>query len=156
MFNDKIENLTYDEIKERIAELTKQKNKLERDMRIDRESLFDLAVEKWKPFVGMCFKFNNTNNSVKDYMFVITDVPQKEYTMMEVIYNRYQLPVFIINKDGITRNTIITSYAVDADNVYAEFTKKFEPISYEDFLIEIGDIVSNAVVEKALNKYRET
>lgn len=153
MFNDKIENLTYDEIKERIAELTKQKNKLERNMRIDRESLFDIAVKKWKPLVGMCFKFRN---DVKDYMFVITDVPQKEYTMMEVIYNRYQLPVFIINKDGITRNTIITSYAVDADNVYAEFTKKFEPISYEDFLIEIGDIVSNAVVEKALNKYRET
>ena len=153
MFDNEIENLTYDEIKERIAELTKQKNKLERDMRIDRGSLFDLAVEKWKPLVGMCFKFRN---DVRDYMFVITDVPQKEYTMMEVIYNRYQLPVFIINKDGITRNTIITSYAVDADNVYAEFTKKFEPISYEDFLIEIGDIVSNAVVEKALNKYRET
>lgn len=152
MFNDEIENLTYDEIKERIAELTNQKNKLEREMRIDRESLFDLAIEKWKPLVGMCFKFRN---DAKDYMFVITDVPQKEYTMMETIYNRYQLPVFIINKDGITRNTIITSYAVDADDVYAEFTKKFEPMSHEDFLIEIGDIISSEIIEKAVNKYNK-
>lgn len=150
---DEVQSMSYEEIKRQIKELCDQKTKLERQMRIDRESLFDIAVEKWKPFVGMCFKFRN---DTKDYMFVITDVPQKEYTMMEVIYNRYQLPVFIINKDGITRNTIITSYAVDADDVYAELTKKFEPISYEDFLIEIGDIVSNAVVEKALNKYRET
>ena len=153
---DDVKSMSYEEIKSRIKELCDQKDKLERKMRTDRESLFDLAAEKWKPLVGMCFKFNNTNNNVKDYMFVITDVPQAEYTMMETIYNRYQLPVFVVNKDGITRNTIITSYAVDADNVYEEFTKKFEPISYEDFLIEIGDIVSNAVVEKALNKYRET
>ena len=153
---DDVQFMSYEEIMTQIKELCEHKDKLERQMRADRESLFNLAVEKWKPLVGMCFKFNNTNNSVKDYMFVITDVPQKEYTMIETIYNRYQLPVFIINKDGITRNTIITSYAVDADNVYAEFTKKFEPISYEDFLIEVGDIVSHAVVEKALNKYRET
>jgi hypothetical protein len=75
--------------------------------------------------------------------------------MMETIYNRYQLPVFIINKDGITRNTIITSYAVDADDVYAEFTKRFEPISREDFLIEIGDIISSEIIEKAVNKYNK-
>ena len=149
---DDVKSMSYEEIKSRIKELCDQKDKLERKMRTDRESLFDLAVEKWKPLVGMCFKFRN---DVKDYMFVITDVPQKEYTMMETIYNRYQLPVFIINKDGITRNTIITSYAVDADNVYAEFTKKFEPISYEDFLIEVEDIISSEIIEKAVNKYNK-
>ena len=150
---DEVQSMSYEEIKEQIEELCEQKDTLERQMRIDRESLFDIAVEKWKPFVGMCFKFKD---NVSDYMFVITDVPQKQYTMMGVIYNRYQLPVFAINEDGITRNAIITSYAVDADNVYEAFTKKFEPISYEDFLIELGDVVSQAVVEKALNKYRET
>lgn len=150
---DEVQSMSYEEIKAQIKELCKQKDKLERQMRIDRESLFNLAVEKWKQLVGMCFKFKN---NVSDYMFVITDVPQKEYTMMEVIYNRYQLPVFMVDKNGMTRNTTITSYAVDADNVYEEFTKRFEPISYEDFLIELGDIVSQAVVEKALNKYRET
>lgn len=152
---DEVQFKSYGEIKSQIKELCEHKDKLERQMRIDRESLFNLAVEKWEPLVGMCFKFNNTNNSVKDYMFVVTDVPQKEYTMMETIYNRYQLPVFIINKDGITRNTIITSYAVDADDVYAEFTKKFEPISREDFLIEIGDIISSEIIEKAVNKYNK-
>lgn len=149
---DEVQSMSYEEIMARIKELCEHKDKLERQMRIDRESLFDLAVEKWKPLVGMCFKFNN---DVKDYMFVITDVPQKEYTMLETIYNRYQLPVFIINKDGITRNTVITSYAVDADDVYAEFTKKFEPISYEDFLIEVGDIISSEIIEKAVNKYNK-
>ncbi len=153
MFDNEIENLTYDEIKERIAELTKQKNKLEIQMRDDKKKLFLSAVDKWKPLVGCCFKFKN---ELYDYMFVVTDVPQVEYTMVETIYNRYKLPVFVIDRKGMTRNSCITSYAVDADNVYAEFTKKFEPISYEDFLIEIGDIVSHAVVEKALNKYRET
>ena len=152
---DDVQFMSYEEIKAQIKELCEHKDKLERQMRADRESLFNLAVEKWKPLVGMCFKFNNTNNSVKDYMFVITDVPQKEYTMMETIYNRYQLPVFIINKDGITRNTVITSYAVDADDVYAEFTKKFEPISHEDFLIEVGDIISSEIIEKAVNKYNK-
>lgn len=152
---DEVQSMSYEEIMTQIKELCEHKDKLERQMRMDRESLFNLAVEKWKPLVGMCFKFNNTNNNVKDYMFVITDVPQKEYTMLETIYNRYQLPVFIINKDGITRNTIITSYAVDADDVYAEFTKKFEPISREDFLIEIGDIISSEIIEKAVNKYNK-
>jgi hypothetical protein len=143
-------HLSYEEIKEKINELSVQKDKIEKQMRIERESLFDIAVEKWKPLVGMCFKFKS---DFKDCMFVITDIPQKEYTMMEVIYNRYQLPVFMINEDGITRNTIITSYAVDADNVYEAFTKNFDPVSYEDFLIEIGDIISGAVVERAINKY---
>lgn len=152
---DDVQFMSYEEIMTQIKELCEHKDKLERQMRADRESLFNLAVEKWKPLVGMCFKFNNTNNSVKDYMFVITDVPQKEHTMMETIYNRYQLPVFIINKDGITRNTVITSYAVDADDVYAEFTKKFEPISHEDFLIEVGDIISSEIIEKAVNKYNK-
>ena len=149
---DEAQFKSYGEIKAQIKKLCEHKDELERQMRADRESLFDLAVEKWKPLVGMCFKFNN---NVKDYMFVITDVPQKEYTMMEVIYNRYQLPVFIINKDGTTRNTIITSYAVDADDVYAEFTKKFEPLSHEDFLIEVGDIISSEIIENAVNKYKE-
>lgn len=152
---DEVQAMSYEEITAQIKELCEHKDKLERQMRADRESLFNLAVEKWKPLVGMCFKFNNTNNSVKDYMFVITDVPQKEYTMIETIYNRYQLPVFIINKDGITRNTIITSYAVDADDVYDEFTKKFEPISHEDFLIEVGDIISSEIIKKAVNKYNK-
>ena len=151
MLDNEIENLTYDEIKERIAELTKQRNKLEIQMRDDKKKLFLSAVDKWKPLVGCCFK---SKDVLYNYMFVVTDVPQVEYTMVETIYNRYKLPVFVVDRKGKTRDSSITSYAVDADDVYAEFTKKFDPISHEDFLIEIGDIVSHAVVEKALNKYR--
>ena len=87
-------------------------------------------------------------------MFVVTDVPQEEYTMTEIKYNRYKLPVFVIDRKGMTRDSHITSYAVDADDVYAEFTKKFEPMSHEDFLIEIGDIISSEIIEKAVNKYK--
>lgn len=149
MFNDEIENLTYDEIKERIAELSKQRNKLEIQMRDDKKKLFLSAVDKWKPLVGCCFKFKN---ELYDYMFVVTDVPQAEYTMMGTVYNRYKLPVFVIDRKGMTRNSCITSYA---DDVYAEFTKKFEPISHEDFLIEVGDIISSEIIEKAVNKYNK-
>lgn len=150
MLDNELENLTYEEIKERISELSKQKNKLEIQMRDDKKKLFLAAVDKWKPFVGCCFKFKN---DLYNYMFVVTDVPQEELTMMETIYNRYKLPVFIVDRNGMTRNSHITSYAVDADNVYEEFTKKFEPISYEDFLIEIGDIISSEIIEKSVNKY---
>ena len=150
MFDNEIENLTYDEIKERIAELTKQRNKLEIQMRDDKKKLFLSAVDKWKPLVGCCFK---SKDVLYNYMFVVTDVPQVEYTMVETIYNRYKLPVFVVDRKGKTRDSSITSYAVDADDVYAEFTKKFEPISHEDFLIEIGDIISSEIIEKAVNKY---
>lgn len=152
MFDNEIENLTYDEIKERIAELTKQRNKLEIQMRDDKKKLFLSAVDKWKPLVGCCFK---SKDVLYNYMFVVTDVPQVEYTMIETIYNRYKLPVFLIDRKGMTRDSSITSYAVDADDVYAEFTKKFEPMSHEDFLIEVGDIISSEIIEKAVNKYNK-
>ena len=152
MFDNEIENLTYDEIKERIAELTKQRNKLEIQMRDDKKKLFLSAVDRWKPLVGCCFKFKN---ELYDYMFVVTDVPQEEHTMIETIYNRYKLPVFVFDRKGMTRDSFITSYAVDADDVYAEFVKKFEPISHEDFLIEVGDIISSEIIEKAVNKYNK-
>ncbi len=152
MLDSEIENLTYDEIKERIAELTKQKNKLEIQMRDDKKKLFLSAVDKWKPLVGCCFK---SKDVLYNYMFVVTDVPQVEYTMVETIYNRYKLPVFLIDRKGMTRNSSITSYAVDADDVYAEFTKKFEPMSHEDFLIEVGDIISSEIIKKAVNKYNK-
>lgn len=152
MFDNEIENLTYDEIKERIAELTKQRNKLEIQMRDDKKKLFLSAVDRWKPLVGCCFK---SKDVLYNYMFVVTDVPQVEYTMIETIYNRYKLPVFLIDRKGMTRDSSITSYAVDADDVYAEFTKKFEPISHEDFLIEVGDIISSEIIEKAVNKYNK-
>lgn len=152
MLDNEIENLTYDEIKERIAELTKQRNKLEIQMRDDKKKLFLSAVDKWKPLVGCCFK---SKDVLYNYMFVVTDVPQVEYTMVETIYNRYKLPVFVVDRKGNTRDSSITSYAVDADDVYSEFTKKFEPISHEDFLIEIGDIISSEIIEKAVNKYNK-
>ena len=119
-------------------------------MRDDKKKLFLSAVDKWKPLVGCCFK---SKDVLYNYMFVVTDVPQVEYTMVETIYNRYKLPVFVVDRKGKTRDSSITSYAVDADDVYAEFTKKFEPISHEDFLIEIGDIISSEIIEKAVNKY---
>ncbi len=140
------------QIKERIAELSKQRNKLEIQMRDDKKKLFLSAVDKWKPLVGCCFKIKD---DLYDYMFVVTDVPQEEYTMTETIYNRYKLPVFLVDRKGMTRNSFITSFAVDADDVYAEFTKKFEPISHEDFLIEIGDIISSEIIAKAVNKYNK-
>ena len=152
MSDNEIENLTHDEIKERIAELTKQRNKLEIQMRDDKKKLFLSAVDRWKPIVGCCFR---SKDDLYDYMFVVTDVPQEEYTMMEIKYNRYKLPVFVVDRKGMTRNSSITSYAVDADDVYAEFTKKFEPISHEDFLIEVGDIISSEIIEKAVNKYNK-
>lgn len=152
MFDNEIENLTYDEIKERIAELSNQRDKLEIQMRDDKKKLFLSAVDKWKPLVGCCFK---SKNELYDYMFVVTDVPQEEYTMTETIYNRYKLPVFVVDRKGKTRDSFITSYAVDADDVYAKFTKKFEPISHEDFLIEVGDIISSEIIEKAVNKYNK-
>ena len=152
MLDNEIENLTYDEIKERIAELTKQRNKLEIQMRDDKKKLFLSAVDRWKPLVGCCFK---VKSDLYNYMFVVTDVPQVEYTMIETIYKRYKLPVFVFDRNGMTRDSFITSYAVDADDVYAEFTKKFEPISHEDFLIEIGDIISSEIIEKAVNKYNK-
>lgn len=152
MFDNEIENLTYGEIKERIAELTKQRNKLEIQMRDDKKKLFLSAVDKWKPLVGCCFK---SKDDLYNYMFVVTDVPQEEYTMTEIKYNRYKLPVFVVDRKGMTRNSSITSYAVDADDVYSEFTKEFEPVSNEDFLIEIGDIISSEIIEKAVNKYNK-
>lgn len=152
MFDNEIENLTYDEIKERIDELTKQRNKLEIQMRDDKKKLFLSAVDKWKPLVGCCFK---SKDVLYNYMFVVTDVPQVEYTMIETIYNRYKLPVFLIDRKGMTRDSSITSYAVDADDVYAEFTKKFEPVSHEDFLIEVGDIISSEIIAKSVNKYNK-
>lgn len=66
MFDNEIENLTYDEIKERISELSKQRNKLEIKMKDDdKKKLFLSAVDKWK----------------HNYMFAVTDVPQEEYTV---------------------------------------------------------------------------
>lgn len=133
MFDNEIENLTYDEIE-------------------GKKKLFLSAVDKWKPLVGCCFK---SKDDLYNYMFVVTDVPQEKYIMTETIYNRYKLPVFLIDRKGMTHDSSITSYAVDADDVYAEFTKKFEPMSHEDFLIEVGDIISSEIIKKAVNKYNK-
>lgn len=143
--------LSNEELKKRMTDLCESKSECEREIEQISKLFFKEGVEKWKPFVGQCFKFSEHG---KDYIFVITDIPQEEITMMYVTYNRHRLPVFLFNcSTGISRQSTITSFAIDSDDVYKEFCKKYKPISQEDFLIEIEDVITKNIINQAVERY---
>lgn len=141
----------YFELKEKIKQLSDLKSKYEKEINESRKELFDSAVEKWKPFVGKCFK---TRRCGRDMLFVVEDVPQVQLTMMEAIYNRYSLPVFCISDDGNTKHTTITSYAIDSQNVYEAFCKENKPLTDAEFLEEIKNNILFNVIFEARGKYK--
>jgi hypothetical protein len=141
----------YFELKEKIKQLSDLKSKYEKEINESRKELFDSAVEKWKPFVGKCFK---TKRHGKDMLFVVEDIPQVQLTMMEAIYNRYSLPVFCISDNGNTKHTTITSYAIDSQNVYEEFCKENEPLTDAEFLGEVTHKILFNVIFEARGRYK--
>lgn len=141
----------YFELKEKIKQLSDLKSKYEKEINESRKELFDSAVEKWKPLVGKCFK---TKKYGKDMFFVIEDIPQVQLTMMEAIYNRYTLPVFCIDSNGISKHTTITSYAIDSQNVYEEFCKENEPLTDAEFLGEVTHKILFNVIFEARGRYK--
>ena len=141
----------YFELKEKIKQLSDLKSKYEKEINDSRKELFDSAVEKWKPFVGKCFK---TKRHGKDMLFIVEDVPQVQLTMMEAIYNRYSLPVFCISDDGNTKHTTITSYAIDSQDGYKEFCKENEPLTDAEFLEEVKHQILFNVIFEARGRYK--
>ena len=141
----------YFELKEKIKQLSDLKSKYEKEINESRKELFDSAVEKWKPFVGKCFK---TRRCGRDMLFIVEDVPQVQLTLMEAIYNRYTLPVFCIDSNGISKHTTITSYAIDSQDVYKEFCKENKPLTDAEFLEEIKNNILFNVIFEARGKYK--
>lgn len=141
----------YFELKEKIKQLSDLKSKYEKEINESRKELFDSAVEKWKPFVGKCFK---TKKYGKDMFFVIEDIPQVQLTMTEAIYNRYTLPVFCIDSNGISKHTTITSYAIDSQDVYKEFCKENTSLTDAEFLEEIKNNILFNVIFETRRKYK--
>lgn len=133
----------FDEIKEKLdADYSTMRELKTRIFSLEREKE-QILIERMKQLIGLCFIDNKKN------CYMITNVPQRPYTLNYSSINFYQIPVYKIDKKTreMTYETFY-SHAYESENPREVLkTEIFEFISPDIFRQEAMATIQNVITE---------